>query len=44
MGVLLFSLVINVIVCVFCVKLGEEKGYSVALWPGWPAFSAAFWH
>ena len=31
MGVLLFSLVINVIVCVFCVKLGEEKGYSVAL-------------
>lgn len=26
---LLFSLVIQIIVCVFCVKLGEEKGYSV---------------
>lgn len=31
MGLLLFSLVINIIVCIFCVKLGEEKGYSVAL-------------
>ena len=28
---LLFSLVIQIIVCVFCVKLGEEKGYSVGL-------------
>lgn len=28
---LLFSLVIQIIVCVFCVKLGEEKGYSVPL-------------
>ena len=31
MGLLLFSLVIKIIVCVFCVKLGEEKGYSVGL-------------
>lgn len=31
MGLLLFSLVINIIVCVFCVKLGEEKGHSVVL-------------
>lgn len=28
---LLFSLVIQIIVCVFCVKLGEAKGYSVGL-------------
>ena len=28
---LLFSLVIQIIACVFCVKLGEEKGYSVGL-------------
>lgn len=28
---LLFSLVIQIIACVFCIKLGEEKGYSVGL-------------
>lgn len=31
MGLLLFSFVINIIVCVFCIRLGEEKGYSVGL-------------